>query len=112
MINVRGSHQALLNLLSNQFYNQDIIIDGKSWKRDKLNPNIEHSIHLKIAKLEKGTKLKIIHTIVKQIESLGSLGILINYDKEEILVPKFIVSLNCGLLFRKLEPKHFHQLCS
>ncbi|MFW9925070.1 MAG: ATP-binding cassette domain-containing protein, partial [Candidatus Thorarchaeota archaeon] len=107
----KGSHLTLLQLLQEQFDRESIVVDGKRWRGESLEPKKEHTIELFLAELTKKATTKDIREIINQVYELGSLSINIRVNDELTSLTKTRMCTNCGYWFTELEPKYFHMLC-
>lgn len=107
----RGSHTTLLQLLSRQFDNDAILINGKPLKKTRLNPNNSYDIEIRTARLEKDYFLTAIRESVQTIKALGANAVVLRGKDSESVLSFAPVCIKCGTWFPDLEPKHFHQAC-
>ncbi|MBD3198166.1 MAG: ATP-binding cassette domain-containing protein [Candidatus Lokiarchaeota archaeon] len=111
MINIKGSHSTLLELLNQHFSKNSILVDEKRWDGSQLNSENIHSISIELIKLAKGTEINVIRKYIQNIIGLGSLGIRLNSNEKITIISRTNICLNCGKSFPEFEPKHFHQKC-
>jgi excinuclease ABC subunit A len=107
-----GSHAALLSLLSSEFGPESLLVDGKYWGKNKLDPNIPHRIEIEVTQAEKDHfSLHQIREAIGTVKALGAHAVLLRNQKEEFFLSSAPVCPQCGVWFQDLEPKHFHQTC-
>ncbi|MCW4052256.1 MAG: ATP-binding cassette domain-containing protein [Candidatus Bathyarchaeota archaeon] len=112
MSRAKGSHQTLLRLLEKQFGSEVLLVDGKKWTRQKLIPNLEHRVEVKIAELKAGTSTRDIRNVVQLAAALGANAIVMQYDHNRETLSRVASCVECGAWFSELEPSHFHTPCS
>ncbi|MFX0092337.1 MAG: hypothetical protein ACFFBD_11290, partial [Candidatus Hodarchaeota archaeon] len=103
----KGSHRSLLQMLSEQFDLEAILVDGNLWDGKGLNATEEHTIEIKLAELSARVPTKEIREIVQQVYELGSLAVNIRTSEELITLTKVRMCTNCEYWFTELEPKYF-----
>ncbi|MFX1487506.1 MAG: ATP-binding cassette domain-containing protein [Promethearchaeota archaeon] len=109
--NVFGSHRTLLNLLSQQFPSEDLLVDNKIWDGTQLNSNESHKILIKLAQIDITTSIEQIRDIVRENQSLGSNIIQIEMGKKIEKITGTNSCVECGAWLDNIEPKHFHMSC-
>ena len=108
--NVEGSHKTVLEVLSAHF--DRIIVDGDLWEHQELDPELPHNIDIEIAHITKDAAAKEVREIVREVFALGSYAVGIRFNKNQKIVSRAPVCTNCGTWVKKVEPKHFHTVCS
>lgn len=106
-----GSHTTLLQLLSRQFDNHAILVNGKPLKKTRLNPNNPYDIEIQTARLEKNDSIKTTRESVQTVKALGANAVVLRSKDAEHVLSFAPVCTKCGTWFPDLEPKHFHQPC-
>jgi excinuclease UvrABC ATPase subunit len=109
-----GSHTTLLQLLSEEFGPEAILVDGKPWVKTKLNPVEQHNIEIHTARIEDSHGLKETREAVQTVKALGAYAVVLRVlnEKDRQFILSFTpVCVRCGTWFGDLEPKHFHQPC-
>ncbi|NIM16745.1 MAG: ATP-binding cassette domain-containing protein [Candidatus Aminicenantes bacterium] len=107
-----GSHSTLLRLLSSEFGPGSLLVDGKYWGKNKLDPNIPHRIEIEVAQAEKDHfSLRRIREAVGTVKALGAHAVLLRSEKGKFSLSSAPVCPQCGIWFQVLEPKHFNQAC-
>ena len=109
--NVGGSHKTLLEMLRERFDKESIIVDGKEWNFQKLNPIEEHNIEIKIADLSVEVTSKQIRDTIDTVFSLGGDLIVTRMDNQEEIYSTNPVCKSCGYWFGNLESKYFRMQC-
>ncbi|MFX1313240.1 MAG: ATP-binding cassette domain-containing protein [Promethearchaeota archaeon] len=109
--NVFGSHKTLLNLLSEQFPLEDLYVNGKKWDGVELNPNNQHTILIKLTKIDSSTSEDYIREIIRKSQALGSNIFQIEIDKRKEKITGISSCVECGKWLKEVEPKHFHMAC-
>jgi excinuclease ABC subunit A len=109
-----GSHNTLLQLLSQEFGSEAILVDENPWEKTKLKPENQYSIEIHTARIEKCHSLSEIREAVQSVKSLGANAVTLRGKggKElKLILSTAPVCVQCGTWFEDLEPKHFHQTC-
>ncbi len=112
LIDVKGSHRTLLELLIENFKQEDIIVDGKPYRGEKLHPKKKHSVKLKIGIIDKNTSVKKVREILQQVNSLGINAVEVQSDIIKLTLSQESICVVCGNWFGELRALHFHSQCS
>ncbi|UCE09925.1 MAG: ATP-binding cassette domain-containing protein [Candidatus Thorarchaeota archaeon] len=108
---IRGSHQTLLKLLSQQFTPQALVIDGKKWNRKKLLGGTEHDIAVVVGDFSGKAKVAEVRETVAKARALGASSITVRGNDTTARLSMANVCGVCGTWFGDLEPKHFRIKC-
>ncbi|MHA2308108.1 MAG: ATP-binding cassette domain-containing protein [Candidatus Heimdallarchaeaceae archaeon] len=106
-----GSHETLLNLLTERFASKDIIVDGNVWQGGQLKPEEKHSIEIMVGELTKNEKTQQIREVVQSVFDLGGNLVIIKYKEEKELLTTRSICRKCDYWFEELESKYFHMKC-
>jgi len=106
----KGSHATLLDLLTTQFPGS-IIVDGREHKGDKLEPTTPHDIAVEVAKVSTSSSPGEIREAVNVASSLGANSLRLRHGDSEYTRSFSETCARCGSWFGKLEPVHFHVKC-
>lgn len=109
--NAKGSHRTLLKLLAVQFGPENLLVDGKPWKKQKLKPDEPHNIEVKIAKFTKKSSALNVRDAIQTAVALGANAVTARTKDDEVTVSQVAACIECGTQFGDLEPVHFHRLC-
>ncbi|TXT67681.1 MAG: hypothetical protein BAJALOKI1v1_30044 [Promethearchaeota archaeon] len=108
---VCGSHKTLLELLSKEFDTHFIIVDGNSLESSELNPNLKHSIEIKIGSIDETTTLKQLREILDTVSALGANALLVKSKEKTIILSRVSACATCGTWYSYLEPPDFNKKC-
>ena len=111
LIGVKGSHQTLLSMLIRNFQQEDVIVDGKSFQGNNLNPELKHSIELNFGSVSKDTSTKDTRKILQQITALGINAIKVRTNDFDLTLSNESACVVCGTWFGELRALHFHTVC-
>lgn len=109
--NAKGSHQPLLKLLAVQFGPENLLVDEKPWKKQKLKFNEPHNIKVKIAKFTKKSSALKVRKAVETVVALGANVITARTKGDEVTLSRVAACVECCTWFGDLEPVHFHRSC-
>lgn len=112
MRGVAGSHSTILNLLSNEFGIESLIVDGKPWKRKGLAPLLEHDISIIIGRYKGKATRKQIRESVGIASALGANSVAVQSKTGDIGLSRTGECSECGKWVDELEPKHFRMKCA
>ncbi len=107
-----GSHRTLLRLLSEEFENKALRVDGRSWKSQTLDPLKPHDIDVLIGQLDARATATTLRETIRKATALGAHAITVRNKDNDITLANAAVCTECGTWFSKLEAKHFHMGCT
>jgi excinuclease ABC subunit A len=108
---VKGSHATLVQMLADKVRRERLIVDGKPWKGEPLNPMAVHNIDIEIGVIEKSTSAKKIREAVQEATALGAGAIKAQGKKTKVTLTTTLICSICGAAFNELSPTHFNQSC-
>jgi excinuclease ABC subunit A len=103
-----GSHNSLLRMLVNEFGEESLLVDGKSFSGERLDPGEPHSIILILGDLKKELPRKRVGEMVQKARALGSTLIMIKTKNDSLSFSIEQVCSRCGEWLTELQPKDFH----
>jgi len=106
-----GSHTTLLKLLTDEFGAENVLVDGKPWKRQRLNPGQRHDIEVNLAEFGKEASARRVRDVVKLAAALGANSITVRSVNKELTLARVAACTECGTWFGDLEPVQFHTPC-
>ena len=106
-----GSHRILLGMLSEEFGDENIIVDGEKNTGKGLDSGKTHSIELVLSDLEPGTGASTLRELVERTGALGATTIIAESGGRKTSYSTSTVCWRCGTWFSDLKPTHFHQHC-
>ncbi|MFX1328297.1 MAG: hypothetical protein ACFE91_09145 [Promethearchaeota archaeon] len=109
--NVQGSHQTLLKLLSKEFDQNTIIVDGELWCGEHLDPIENHNIQISLGRINIDTTIPDIRNIIQIIHALGANSLIVKGKTVNNLISRVPVCEDCGTWFGDLDPTHFKPNC-
>ncbi|MFW9841768.1 MAG: ATP-binding cassette domain-containing protein [Candidatus Thorarchaeota archaeon] len=107
----KGSHRTLLELLTSEFGQENLLIDEQIWDGTSLESNEDHDIAILLGRFNPKSKASEIKKAVKLAYSIGSDSIVVKNDGSAINVSLNNVCSRCGTWFGDVEPKHFRLRC-
>jgi excinuclease ABC subunit A len=107
----QGSHQTLLQLLGAEFGANALRVDGQPWEAHPLNPQLVHSIDVRLATFDARVTLAQARQALEQARALGALAVTARSAEASIGFSFAPVCASCGAWFSELEPVHFHTPC-
>ncbi len=108
---IQGSHRTLIQLLTGEFDNEALIVDGHIYQSQSLDPLQAHDIEVLVGVLDAETQTANIRDAVKRAASMGAPAIRVRGPGIDVTLSRTAVCPECGTLFNKLEAKHFHMVC-
>ncbi|MFX0168605.1 MAG: hypothetical protein ACFE89_04515, partial [Candidatus Hodarchaeota archaeon] len=111
MQNVQGSHSTLLSALVSEFGKQRILVDGRVWNGQVLDPTAGHAIEVEIGILDKSKSIKQIRGFVQATTALGAGRVRVKGDKVNAVFTTALSCVACGVGLRELRATHFNQNC-
>ncbi len=111
---VSGSHHTLLGLLAAEFGAHRLLVDGRRWHSQTLDPALPHSLEVEVAHLAAGTSASRAREAVQLAAALGATVLTIRSEKSErspLTLSRAPACVMCGTWFTDLEPVHFNQSC-
>ncbi|UCE12647.1 MAG: hypothetical protein JSV04_10690, partial [Candidatus Heimdallarchaeota archaeon] len=112
--NVRGSHKTLLQTLMEEFGEESILVDGRSYQSEDLDPMMSHDIEVRIAKIDKSNRVNEIRDNILTIRKLGATSVKIQLETKP-LKPLTLSTTNicsmCNRWIGKIESKFFNIPC-
>jgi len=107
----RGSHRTLLELLTNEFGADSVIVDDAPWNQRDLDPSDAHDISVLIATMDSMTTVTEARNAIQTAYALGSDSITIRQGGSDRHISLSNVCSQCGTWFGNVEPKHFGMKC-
>ena len=111
LIDAIGSHRTLLEMLSEEFGDENIIVDGEKYEGKGLDASQNHSIELVLSDLKSGTDPQTLRELVERAGALGATTIITESGRQKISYSTSTVCWRCGTWFSDLKTTHFHQHC-
>ncbi|MFX0211064.1 MAG: hypothetical protein ACFFDT_34110, partial [Candidatus Hodarchaeota archaeon] len=112
VVNVKGSHSTLIELLEHEFGLESLIIDGHLYESQNLDPQKEHTIEILITEINHSTNIKEIREIFQLVTSLGTNNLkILTQEGTQFHYPLSNVCNFCGKWLRELRPLYFHTSC-
>jgi len=109
--NVQGSHQTLLNLLSKEFNQKSIKINGEIWTGINLDFKKSHDIEISLAQINKDTSINDIRNIVQKARALGANFLNVESKTINKIISRVPACVQCATWFGELDPSHFKRNC-
>ncbi len=106
-----GSHRTLLQLLTEQFGDRALRVDGRTWQSQSLDPQKPHDIEVAVGWLSVGMSTMEARETVQRAAALGAQAIKVHTADTEMTLASAAVCTVCGNWFSELEPRHFHMTC-
>jgi excinuclease ABC subunit A len=116
----RGSHRTLLDLLAREFGREALLVDGRPWQSQPLDPAQPHDLEVEVAYLGSDASASEAREAAHVAAALGATALVVRAlplgeagegTGEEIL-SHAPACIDCGTWFGDLEPVHFHTACS
>jgi len=112
VVNVKGSHRTLIELMGHEFSLESLIIDGHPYESHSLDPQKEHTIEVLITEINHSTSIKEIREIIRLVTSLGTNNLKVNTQEgTQLNYSSSNVCSFCGKWLRELRPLYFHTSC-
>jgi len=108
---VKGSHMTLLNLLSSEFRNDQLLVDGTQWDKKPLKVSEPHDIGIRIASIPLNSKVSQIREVIRTSNALGANSITLTTKKATKIMAMSNECPHCGTWYGEVEPKHFGMKC-
>jgi len=115
----RGSHRTLLDLLAHEFDTQGLLVDGRPWQSQVLDPAEPHDLEVEVAHLGSGASAGEAREAVRMAAALGATALIVReFPFRELgrgaageTLSRVPACIACGTWFGDLEPVHFHTAC-
>ncbi|MFX0184909.1 MAG: ATP-binding cassette domain-containing protein [Candidatus Hodarchaeota archaeon] len=112
VINVKGSHRTLIELLVDEFGLESLAIDSHPYKTHILDPQEEHTIEIRLTEINQSTSVKEIRDIYELVSALGANNLrVITQEGTQLNYSLSNVCNFCGIWLRELRPLYFHTPC-
>lgn len=111
LIDAIGSHRTLLGMLSEEFGDENIIVDGEEYRGKGLDASKTHSIELVLSDLEPNSAPQTLRELVERAGALGATTIIAESGGRKTSYSTSTVCWRCGTWLSDLKPTHFHQHC-
>jgi excinuclease ABC subunit A len=109
---VRGSHRTLFDLLAGEFGPQALLVDGRPWQSQPLDPAEPHDLEVEVARLGGETSAGEAREAVLMAAALGATALVIHgLSTGDVVLSRAPACVACGAWFGDLEPTHFHTAC-
>ena len=108
---VQGSHRSLLALLAAEIGADALLVDGRSWHSQELNPAAFHTIEVEVARLAGTVPAGHARQAVQMAGALGAHALIVRSHGQELTLSQAPVCTTCGTWLGDLEPVHFHAPC-
>ena len=69
---VKGSHRTLLKLLSDQFGDEALFVDGETWQNQSLDPKEPHGVEVEVGEVDGETSAQTVRQTVQKTAALGA----------------------------------------
>ena len=109
--NLQGSHRTLLQELTEQFGNDNLLVDGHTWQQQPLDPAQSHDIEVNLGDVKPGVSSVELRELLKNAAALGVHAVTARNEQSDITLANAPVCTSCGTWFDKLETKYFHMVC-
>jgi excinuclease ABC subunit A len=111
MHELQGSHKSLLAALASEFGVERLIVNGRTWDSNPLDPRQSHSIEIKIGMLDGSETVTQMRNFVQHVASIGSGAVRAQGKKVNIALATSLICTHCGVGLGKLRATHFNQKC-
>jgi excinuclease ABC subunit A len=106
-----GSHRTLLEALAKEFGPEALIVDGRPWQPQPLDPAAPHDIAVQVAQLAGALAVDVIRQAVRTVDLLGAQALTVRAKDGELTMSRAPACAQCGTWFGDLRPLHFHLPC-
>lgn len=107
LVETIGSHKTLLGMLTEAYDLESIIVDGKPYDGNSLDPSGKHSISLIVGEVTSSTGRGEVKELIDKVLSAGATTIQI----EARTYSTAQVCGTCGTWFKDLKPTNYNQQC-
>ena len=111
VVGSNGSHSTLLKMLAGHFDASAIRVDGRPWKRQKLESGKSHNIEVMVVTIKRDDPVKVVREAVQTVAALGANAITARNTNDEVTFSRSAICIKCGTWVGDLDPVHFHISC-
>jgi excinuclease ABC subunit A len=104
-----GTHARLLDSLARRWGRAAIEVDGRAWRDHRLDPDMEHDIDVRIARVTAGMDVRSMRGALQMVMGLGSPQVVLRSGSTRHSLTRAPLCPGCGRPFDVLAPEAFNR---
>lgn len=106
-----GSHRSLLSVLAAEFGSTQLIVDGKAWDSEPLDPHQPHTIEILMGAIDGSNSVGQVRGFIQAATSLGAGAVHARGENSSGALATTHICTKCGAGLGELRATHFNRKC-